>query len=236
MTTQLQNDYSTDLSNIQLLQANGVEVAGSLAPQGIDGRIFISGGCLNIAVYETDALIPGSSARRAEIVTVAPLGYGEYFITFEFKVDSFPTIPMSIMQVMDKGASVDRPIHNYFIDSGGILCASLSRSNTLKTVGSTKIQLGQWNTVHLFFRSVADTTGWLHSILNGRTLAKQHKIQFFEPGGLGPYLKNGIYDFFGLGGYNSYSVKYKNMKISNVTTETYFSEMGGYPMRPLNHV
>ena len=233
MTIQLQNTYSSNLANIQLLQANGLEVTGAAYPQGIDVRIFIAGGCLNTVVNETDALVPGSSARRSEIITVAPLGYGNYFIEFESMVESFPTIPMSVMQLMDKGTVTDRPIHNYFVDSTGILCASLARSDVLKVVGSVKIQPGKWNTVNLFFRSVADATGWIHSIVNGRTLAKQHKINFFEPSGLGPYLKNGIYDYFGLTGYGSYAAKYRNMKISSITTETYFSEMGGYPMRSL---
>ena len=233
MTIQLQNTYADDLSNIQLLQANGLEVTGASSPQGIAGRIFIANSCLNTVVNESDDLVPGSSARRSEIITVAPLGYGNYFIEFEFMVESFPTVPMSVMQIMDKGSVTDKPIHTFFVDSGGILCAGLIRSDVFKVIGSVKIQTRKWNTVNLFFRSFADATGWLHSMVNGRTLAKRHNISFYEPSGLGPYLKNGIYDYFGLTGYGSYAAKYRNMKISSVTTETYFSEVGGYPSRPL---
>jgi hypothetical protein len=233
MTIQLQNTYASNLSNIQLLQANGLEVTGASSPQGINGRIFIANGYLNTVVNETDALVPGSSTRRSEIITVAPLGYGNYFIEFEFRVDLFPTIPMSIMQIMDRGSVADKPIHTLFIDPGGILCAGLIRSNVFKVIGSVKIEKNAWNRVNLFFRSFADATGWLHSIVNARTLGKKHSINFFEPSGLGPYLKNGLYDYFGLSGYGSYAAKYRNMKISSITTETYFSEMGGYPMRSL---
>lgn len=233
MTIQLQNTYSSNLSNIQLLQANGQQVTGAAFPDGIAGRIFIADGCLNTVLNETDALVPGSSAGRSEILTVGPLGYGNYFIEFEFRVDSFPTIPMSIMQIMDKGSVTDKPIHTLFIDSDGVLCAGLIRSDVLKVIGSVKVKKNAWNSVNLFFRSFQDATGWLHSMLNGRTLAKKHDINFFEPSGLGPYLKNGIYDYFGLTGFGSYTAKYRNMKISSITTETYYSEMGGYPMRSL---